>query len=96
MVYLFPDLRSAGDAQYAREGPPRDTVIRQFYVGATRARETPVHLPRETDGMAVSICEPRPVDLTKVPAVPWAWVDEHVYAAIRGVQREGAADTNGG
>jgi hypothetical protein len=24
------------------------------------------------------------VDLTKVPAVPWAWVDEHVYAAIRG------------
>ncbi len=27
---------------------------------------------------------PRSVDLTKVPAVPWAWVDEHVYAAIRG------------
>jgi hypothetical protein len=27
---------------------------------------------------------PRIVDLTKVPAVPWAWVDEHVYAAIRG------------
>ena len=25
----------------------------------------------------------RPIDLTKVPAVPWAWVDEHVYAAIR-------------
>ena len=25
-----------------------------------------------------------PVDLTQVPAVPWAWVDEHVYAAIRG------------
>jgi hypothetical protein len=24
------------------------------------------------------------VDLTKVPAVPWAWVDERVYAAIRG------------
>jgi hypothetical protein len=23
------------------------------------------------------------VDLTQVPAVPWAWVDEHVYAAIR-------------
>jgi hypothetical protein len=35
----------------------------------------------------------QPVDLTQVPAVPWAWVDEHVYAAIRGcsvkvVQRE--------
>jgi hypothetical protein len=27
---------------------------------------------------------PRVVDLTKVPPVPWAWVDEHVYAAIRG------------
>ncbi len=26
----------------------------------------------------------QPVDLSKVPAVPWAWVDEHVYAAIRG------------
>ena len=25
-----------------------------------------------------------PVDLTQVPPVPWAWVDEHVYAAIRG------------
>ena len=24
------------------------------------------------------------VDLKEVPAVPWAWVDEHVYAAIRG------------
>lgn len=24
------------------------------------------------------------VDLTRVPAVPWVWVDEHVYAAIRG------------
>ena len=27
---------------------------------------------------------PRPVDLTQVPAVPWAWVDERVFAAIRG------------
>lgn len=26
----------------------------------------------------------RVVDLTQVPTVPWAWVDEHVYAAIRG------------
>jgi hypothetical protein len=24
------------------------------------------------------------IDLTQVPAVPWAWVDEHIYAAIRG------------
>jgi hypothetical protein len=26
----------------------------------------------------------RTVDLTQVPAVEWAWVDERVYAAIRG------------
>src|ERR1039458_251726 len=26
---------------------------------------------------------PYVVDLTQVSAVPWAWVDEHVYAAIR-------------
>jgi len=25
----------------------------------------------------------QPVDLTKIVAVPWSWVDEHVYAAIR-------------
>jgi hypothetical protein len=24
------------------------------------------------------------VDLTQIAPVPWAWVDEHVYAAIRG------------
>ena len=29
-------------------------------------------------------CAPRSVDLSQVPPVPWAWVDEHVYAAIRG------------
>ena len=39
----------------------------------------------------------RLVDLTQVPAVPWAWVDEHVYAAIRGcsvkvLQRERCLD----
>jgi hypothetical protein len=35
----------------------------------------------------------RNVDLASIPTVPFAWVDEHVYAAIRGcsvkvVQRE--------
>ena len=39
VVYLFPDLSQAGDAQYARGGASRDAVVRQFYVGATRARE---------------------------------------------------------
>jgi hypothetical protein len=27
---------------------------------------------------------PRIVDLSQVPNVPFAWVGEHVYAAIRG------------
>ena len=27
---------------------------------------------------------PNSVDLARLPAVPWAWVDERVYAAIRG------------
>jgi hypothetical protein len=40
----------------------------------------------------------QPVDLTQVPAVPWAWVDERVYAAIRGcsakvLQRERRLNT---
>lgn len=35
----------------------------------------------------------KPVDLASIPTVPFAWVDEHVYAAIRGcsvkvIQRE--------
>ena len=40
VVYLFPDLSKAGDAQYQQRGSARDSVIRVFYVGATRARET--------------------------------------------------------
>jgi superfamily I DNA/RNA helicase len=39
VVILFPDLSQAGDAAYQRYGPPRDAVIRMFYVGITRARE---------------------------------------------------------
>jgi hypothetical protein len=38
---------------------------------------------RQTGGGQMSTVR-RLVDLTQVPAVPWAWVDEHVYAAIRG------------
>jgi superfamily I DNA/RNA helicase len=40
VVYLFPDLSKAADEQYQRGGDYRDAVIRVFYVGATRARET--------------------------------------------------------
>jgi len=48
VVYLFPDLSPAGDAQYQIAGPPRDSMIRVFYVGATRARETLYLCGRET------------------------------------------------
>jgi superfamily I DNA/RNA helicase len=54
VVYLFPDLSQAGDAQYARGGAARDSVIRQFYVGVTRTREKLYLCQRET-GMAVAI-----------------------------------------
>jgi DNA helicase-2/ATP-dependent DNA helicase PcrA len=40
IVFLFPDLSRAGDAAYQRFGPDRDSVIRLFYVGMTRARHT--------------------------------------------------------
>jgi superfamily I DNA/RNA helicase len=40
VVFLVPDLSAAGDAAYRRDGPTKDSVIRLFYVGLTRARET--------------------------------------------------------
>ena len=54
VVYLFPDMSQAGDAQYNRGGAARDSVIRVFYVGLTRARETLYICQRET-GMAVTM-----------------------------------------
>jgi ATP-dependent exoDNAse (exonuclease V) beta subunit len=54
VVYLFPDLSQAGDAQYARGGAARDSVIRQFYVGVTRTREK-LYLCQRESAMAVSI-----------------------------------------
>ncbi len=54
VVYLFPDLSQAGDAQYARGGVPHDSVIRQFYVGVTRAREI-LYICQSTSRMAISI-----------------------------------------
>jgi superfamily I DNA/RNA helicase len=48
VVYLFPDLSRAGDAEYARGGTARDSIIRLFYVGATRAYERLCICQRET------------------------------------------------
>jgi DNA helicase-2/ATP-dependent DNA helicase PcrA len=54
VVYLFPDLSKAADAQYRKCGSPRDSVIRTFYVGATRARET-LYICSAEGAAAVSI-----------------------------------------
>lgn len=40
VVYLFPDLSNAAYFEgWSRPGPGKDAIIRQFYVGMTRARE---------------------------------------------------------
>jgi superfamily I DNA/RNA helicase len=54
VVYLFPDLSGEGDAAYQQSGAPRDSVIRQFYVGMTRARET-LYICQQESGMAVRL-----------------------------------------
>ena len=54
VVYLFPDLSQAGGLQYGRVGGPRDSVIRQFYVGATRAREK-LYICRQATSMAIPL-----------------------------------------
>lgn len=40
VVYLFPDLSPSGYRQWANGQEERNDVIRQFYVGITRARES--------------------------------------------------------
>jgi DNA helicase II / ATP-dependent DNA helicase PcrA len=38
-VYLFPDLSTRGAQAYSRYGESKDSVIRAFYVGMTRAKK---------------------------------------------------------
>lgn len=52
VVFLFPDLSNAGGAAYQRHGPQRDAVLRLFYVGVTRARETLYVCQNETSTTA--------------------------------------------
>lgn len=54
VVFLFPDLSQAGDAAYQRFGPPRDAVIRTFYVGITRAREV-LYIAEKASAMAATL-----------------------------------------
>ena len=39
VVFLYPDLSMAGMREWAEPGEARDSVVRLFYVGMTRARE---------------------------------------------------------
>ncbi len=54
VVFLFPDLSAAGDAAYRSHGLRRDSVVRQFYVGTTRARHT-LYICQKECSMAVEI-----------------------------------------
>ena len=54
IVFLFPDLNPAGNAAYQRHGAQRDSVIRLFYVGMTRARHT-LYVCQKESSMAVVI-----------------------------------------
>lgn len=40
VVYLFPDLSISGMREYITPGLPKDSILRQFYVGMTRAKES--------------------------------------------------------
>jgi len=53
-VFLFPDLSPAGDAAYQSRGAERDSVIRLFYVGMTRARHS-LYICRSESSRAVVI-----------------------------------------
>lgn len=52
--FLYPDVSPAGWAEWNSPGPSRDSVIRLFYVGMTRARESLV-LCGQAGGCAVDL-----------------------------------------
>ena len=54
VVFLFPDLSRAADIDYQRYGAERDSVIRLFYVGLTRARST-IYLCQPESNMALEL-----------------------------------------
>ena len=54
VVYLFPDTSAAGYREWVAGGEAKDAVIRTFYVGMTRAKETLV-ICEPVGGMAVNL-----------------------------------------
>jgi hypothetical protein len=72
-----------GDSENAMPVPDRQRNTHDFIANdaATSGDPTP-RIVRDMSAGRMSRVS-KVVDLTRVPAVPWAWVDEHVYAAIR-------------
>jgi superfamily I DNA/RNA helicase len=54
VVFLFPDISPSGEVAYQRHGSQRDSLIRLFYVGMTRARHT-LYVCQQESPMAVTI-----------------------------------------
>jgi superfamily I DNA/RNA helicase len=54
-VFLFPDLSPAGMREWTAGGVARDSVIRTFYVGLTRARSSVYICQPVSFGMAVDL-----------------------------------------
>jgi DNA helicase-2/ATP-dependent DNA helicase PcrA len=57
VVYLFPDLSLAGAQEWARRGDGRDAIVRQFYVGMTRCRESLIVCKPATRTLYVPLTE---------------------------------------
>ncbi len=53
-VYLFPDVSNQGYAEWRAVGERRDSVVRAFYVGLSRARKR-VILPQPVGGVSVPL-----------------------------------------
>jgi len=54
VVVMWPDLSQAGAIEYGRAGDSRDSVVRQFYVGMTRARDV-LYIGQRATSQAVII-----------------------------------------
>jgi hypothetical protein len=66
--------------------PDRQRTIRDVIAidaPTSPAPQPPLQTVRGTTALGANRVS-RAVDLTQVPPVPWAWVDERTYAAIRG------------
>ncbi|HRL14286.1 MAG TPA: ATP-binding domain-containing protein [Aggregatilineales bacterium] len=55
VVFLFPDLSPQGAMAYRAPGVHRDSVVRQFYVGMTRAREVLYICPPAVPDLRISV-----------------------------------------